>query len=187
MKIKLSQVKVKSLADRCKVAALRWGLTPRYLGFCLLSIAYFLHSAPVLCTIGVAIALFCFFAVSIASQFFPMSTRSKSLFVGLLGATLIFSTFSLPSYAILDGFQSTVETIIEATGGGVDQETGQLIADLLRLAIFVAIFILIVVGAVNRQEEERLKSVATAGIILVGVVVLMEVAGNYIFESGGGV
>ena len=162
--------------------AFKWDSTPQYLYFCLLSFVYLACVAPVLCAISsIAILLSSLVVVGI-SQFVAISKQSQYLFVGLLGTTFVFSLLPLPSYALLDGFETTVGTIITATGGGIAPETAALITNILRLGVFVCIFILLAVAALSRQDEERLKGVAIGGIVFISIIVLMEVAGNYIFK-----
>ena len=155
----------------------------QYAGFCLVSITYLIKTAPVLCVMSIAIALISIAIAEGVSKIGSMSNRRKSLFACLLGTTLILATIPLPSYAILTGFETTVGTIIEATGGNIDAGTATLITNILRLAVFVAIFTLLAAGFFQRQNEEVLKGIALGGVAIVAVVTFMEVAGNFIFVT----
>jgi glucose-6-phosphate-specific signal transduction histidine kinase len=181
MKVKLKS-KIQYCVDKGKKII---KIFPLQLLYAMLSYSvYLVYVAPVAFTITLAIAIFSVILVEGANKFFPLKNRWK--YACLIGLSLMFLSLPTPTYAILEGFENAVAVIVNATGGGVDANVSTLIANILKLGIFVAVVVLIIMAFYNQRDEEKLTAIGKIAIALLAGVVVIEVAGNYIFASGGG-
>ncbi len=177
---------IQNLKDKSNILATKYITHNRFFLLCSLEIAYLAWQNPALFIIGTAIAGLSVLLILIVSSFFSITSQSKLKYASLLAVTCLFLSLSAPSYAFLDGFETVLTTVIESTGGAVDSTVATLMVNLLKVGFFAVIVITAISLFFARQDEEKVKGILlTAGTIL-GIYVLIEIAGNFIFGSGGG-